>query len=189
MLFARRNFAIARRFAGMERFVFLDESSAKTNMTRLYGRAPIGQRCRFAVPNGHWKTTTMLSAIRSEGVIDSASLVIDGAVDATVFRGYVERMLAPALRRGDIVVLDNLAAHKVAGVAEAIEAADATLWYLPPYSPDLNPIERMWSKVKARLRVAAASTRDTLIQAIADALRAVGPNECRNYIHGCGYRA
>jgi len=129
----------------------------------------------------------MLSAIRSTGVIEPASLVIDGAVDATVFLGYTQTMLAPALKPGDIVVMDNLPAHKVAGVVEAIEAVDASVWYLPPYSPDLNPIEKMWSKVKSLLRAAAASTRDALIQAIADALRAVQPQECINYLHSCGY--
>ena len=129
----------------------------------------------------------MLSAIRSTGIIEPVSWVIDGAVDATVFLGYTQTMLAPALRPGDIVVMDNLPAHKVTGVVEAIEAVDASVWHLPPYSPDLNPIEKMWSKVKSLLRAAAASTGDALIQAIAEALRAVHPQECLNYLHSCGY--
>jgi hypothetical protein len=133
------NFSIARRFADVQRFVCLDESSAKTNMTRLCGRAPVGQRCLFAAPQGHWHTTTLLSAIRCTGVMKNASIVFDGPTDAIVFRGYVEQCLAPALTSGDIVVMDNLASHKVAGVEEAIEAAGASVWYLPPYSPDLTP--------------------------------------------------
>lgn len=178
---------IARQFVEPERFVFLDESGAKTNMTRLYGRAPIGERCRFHSPHGHWKTSTMLSAIRVSGVVREATLLLDGPMNALVFRGYVERMLAPSLSPGDIVVMDNLAAHKVTGVAEAIDAVGADLWYLPAYSPDLNPIERAWSKVKTWLRRVAAGSTDRLTYAVADALGAVTPQECRNYIHGCGY--
>ena len=180
---------IARQFVEPERFVFLDESGAKTNMTRLYGRAPIGERCRFHSPHGHWKTSTMLSAIRASGVMREATLLLDGPMNALVFRGYVERMLAPSLSAGDIVVMDNLAAHKVNGVAEAIDAVGADLWYLPAYSPDLNPIERAWSKVKTWLRRVAAGSTDALTHAVADALSAVTTEECRNYIQGCGYTA
>lgn len=183
----RLSFVIARRFVEPERFVFLDESGAKTNMTRLYGRAPIGTRCRFHTPHGHWKTSTMLSAIRVGGVVREATLLLDGPMNALVFRGYVEQMLAPALSPGDVVVMDNLAAHKVSGVAEAIESVGADLWYLPPYSPDLNPIERAWSKVKTWLRRVAAGGADALTHAVADAIGAVTPQECSNYIHGCGY--
>jgi transposase len=183
----RVNFSIARRFADVQRFVCLDESSAKTNMTRLCGRAPVGQRCLFAAPQGHWHTTTLLSAIRCTGVMKNASIVFDGPTDAIVFRGYVEQCLAPALTSGDIVVMDNLASHKVAGVEEAIEAAGASVWYLPPYSPDLNPIEKLWSKVKAWLRRAGARTLDGLIHAVGDALNAVCPDECLNYFNSCGY--
>ena len=181
------NFAIARRFAGLDQFVFLDESSAKTNMTRLYGRAPVGVRCHFPRPHGHWRTTTLLSAIRCTGVIEKASIVFDGPTDATVFRGYAEHCLAPSLQAGDIVVMDNLASHKVTGVREAIEDAGASVWYLPPYSPDLNPIEKMWSKIKTWLRRVAARPVDGLIQAVGDALRAVDANECRAYFRSCGY--
>ena len=183
----RLNFVIARRFADIDRFVFLDESSAKTNMTRLYGRAPIGQRCYHATPYGHWKTTTMLSAIRSTGVIQEASIVFDGPTDATVFRSYAEQCLAPSLKAGDIVVMDNLASHKVEGVREAIDDVGASVWYLPPYSPDLNPIEKMWSKVKTWLRRIAARTVEGLIHAVGDALRAVSATECQAYFRSCGY--
>lgn len=181
------NFAIARRFVDLDQFVFLDESSAKTNMTRLYGRAPVGQRCYFSAPHGHWQTTTLLSAIRCAGVIEDASIVFDGPTDAIVFRGYVEQCLAPSLQSGDIVVMDNLASHKVTGVREAIEAVGANAWYLPPYSPDLNPIEKMWSKIKTWLRRVAARTVEGLIHAVGDALRDVDANECRAYFNSCGY--
>jgi len=183
----RRNFRIAARFATPEQLVFLDESGAKTNMTRRYGRAAVGQRCDDAVPHGHWKTTTMISAIRSERIIREASIVFDGPTNAPTFRGYVEQCLAPALKPGDIVVMDNLPSHKVAGVREAIEAAGADLWYLPPYSPDMNPIEKLWSKVKAWLRRAAGRTLDELIEIIGQALRAVSAHECQGYFRSCGY--
>jgi len=181
------NFSIARRFVDLECFVFLDESGAKTNMTRLYGRAPVGQRCYFSAPNGHWNTTTMLSAIRCTGVIQQASVVFDGPTDAIVFRSYVEQCLAPSLQAGDVVVMDNLASHKVAGVGEAIDSVGASVWYLPPYSPDLNPIEKMWSKIKTWLRRVAARTVQTLIHEIGQALRTVDDNECRAYLRSCGY--
>lgn len=156
-------------------------------MTRLYGRSPVGQRCVDSTPQGHWQTTTMLSAIRTEGVISEATVVIDGAMNGPTFLDYTERWLAPALRHGDIVVMDNLACHKVAGVREVIEAAGAELWLLPPYSPDLNPIEQLWSKVKAWLRRVAANSFGGLVQAIAKALRDVDEQECRNYLTACGY--
>ncbi|MGH9786332.1 MAG: IS630 family transposase [Terriglobia bacterium] len=178
---------MARRFADLDRFVFLDESSAKTNMTRLYGRAPIGQRCFFAAPQGHWNTTTLLSAMRASGVMQEASVVFDGPTDATIFRAYVEQCLAPALQDGDIVVMDNLTSHKVIGVRESIEAVGATVWYLPPYSPDLNPIEKLWAKVKAWLRRVAARSVERLIQAVGEALRTVDSEECKAYLRSCGY--
>lgn len=185
---ARRvNFVIASRFVDLDRFVFLDESGARTNMTRLYGRAPIGQRCLFATPHGHWRTTTMVSAVRLGGVIERATMLFDGPMNAVTFEGYVRLCLAPALRPGDVVVMDNLGAHKAAGVEEAIDAAGASLWYLPAYSPDLNPIEKMWSKVKSWLRRAAASTFASLVDAAGDAFAAVNSTECRGYFHSCGY--
>ncbi len=178
---------IARRFVDPGSFVFLDESGAKTNMTRLYGRSPIGERCVDHTPDGHWKTMTMLSAIRLDGVIQDATVVVDGPMDAATFLAYTQQFLAPSLRPGDVVVMDNLSSHKGAGIREAIEAAGADLWYLPPYSPDLNPIEKLWSKVKAWLRRVSAKTFDALNDAIADALRAVHPTECPNYFQACGY--
>jgi transposase len=140
-----------------------------------------------SILNGHWKTTTMISAIRSDGV--ATAMVTDGATDALVFRGFVEHFLVPVLKAGDIVVMDNLSSHKVKGIREAIEAVGAELWYLPPYSPDLNPIEPMWSKVKAVLRSLARRTTKTLYQAIGQALRRVHATECRNYFQNCGYTA
>jgi len=183
----RRNFAIARRFVDPEQFVFLDESGAKTNMTRLYGRVPGGERCVDHTPHGHWRTMTMLSAIGIEGVIEPATTVLDGPMDGPTFLFYVQNHLAPALRPGQVVVMDNLSSHKIAGVREAIEAAGCDLWYLPPYSPDLNPIEKLWSKVKAWLRRVAETTFATVTDAVGDALRAVAPDECRNYFASCGY--
>jgi len=183
----RRNFAIARRFVDPQSFVFLDESGAQSNMTRLYGRAPIGERCVDHTPHGHWKTTTLLSAMRLDGVIEPATVIYDGPMNGPTFEGYVEQYLAPSLRVGDVVVMDNLSAHKSPTVLEAIESADATVWYLPPYSPDLNPIEKLWSKVKSWLRRVAARTYEAIGQALVDALRTVKPTECANYLRSCGY--
>ena len=183
----RRNFMIASRFVDPARFVFLDESGAKTNMTRRYGRAPIGERCFDRTPHGHWRTMTMLSAIRKAGVMEGATVVFDGPMDGITFLTSIEQFLVPTLQPGDVVVMDNLASHKVKGVREAIESAGCDLWYLPPYSPDLNPIEKLWSKVKAWLRRVSAVTYKTLWQAIAAALRAADSDECANYLASCGY--
>lgn len=183
----RLNFQIARQFPELERFVFLDESGAKTNMTRLYGWAPVGERLYDSTPYGHWQSMTMLSAIRTSGVIEQASILFDGATNATVFRGYVEQCLAPALKPGDIVVMDNLTSHKVAGVREAIENVGADVWYLPPYSPDLNPIEKLWSKVKSWLRRAGERSIEGVIKVVGQALRHVTAEECLNYFKSCGY--
>ncbi|MEM1186754.1 MAG: IS630 family transposase [Planctomycetota bacterium] len=184
----RRNFAIARRFVDPKKLMFLDESGAKTNMTRLYGRSRVGERCNFHQPHGHWKTTTMISALRVDRVIEDATILFDGPMNSATFLGYAERCLAPALEPGEVVVMDNLGAHKAAGVEEAIEAAGASVWWLPPYSPDLNPIEKLWSKIKSRLRRAAAGTLDGLCRAAGDAFRAVTPDECANYFASCGYQ-
>lgn len=187
MIERRRNFSIASRFVDPKQLVFLDESGAKTGMTRLYGRSPTGERCVDHTPHGHWKTMTMLSAIRLDGVMQEATMVYDGPMNRDTFVAYIEHCLVPALRPGDIVIMDNLSSHKDAKVRELIEAADADLWYLPPYSPDYNPIEKLWSKVKAWLRRVMAGTFDGLLDAIADALRAVVPGECVNYFKACGY--
>lgn len=167
------------------RFVFLDESGARTDLTRLRGWSPKGRRCPGAAPAGHWKTTTMVSAIRLEGV--AASMVLDGPVDAEAFQAYVDQVLAPQLRPGDIVVMDNLPPHKAAGIQEAIETTGAELWYLPPYSPDLNPIEKMWAKIKQLLRSAAARTFQSLWSAIGHALEAVTDADIQGWFSSCGY--
>lgn len=167
------------------RLVFLDESAAKTDMTRLYGRAPRGQRVIEYTPGGHWCTTTMLGALRWDRF--EAPLVIEGAMDSVVFRGYVEQMLVPTLHPDDVVVMDNLSPHKTLGVQEAIEAAGAAVRYLPPYSPDFNPIEFMWSKVKQHLRSAAARTHSQLVIAVGNAMRSVTPDDRRGFFAGCGY--
>ena len=153
----RKNFTIARRFVDPGSLVFLDESGAKTNMTRLYGWSPVGGRCIDRTQDRRWKTMTMLSAIRLDGVMQDATVLLDGPMNSETFLAYTQQCLAPSLRPGDVVIMDNLSSHKVEGVREAIESADATLWYLPPYSPDLNPIEMLWGKVKAWLRRLAAT--------------------------------
>jgi len=169
----------------LQHLVFIDETWAKTNMARLYGRAPRGQRLVAAVPHGHWMTTTFVAALRHDEI--TAPCVFDGPMNGASFLTYVEHFLVPTLRRGDVVVMDNLASHKVAGVKEAIERAGATLRYLPAYSPDLNPIEQPFAKLKAALRKAAARTFDALIEAIAHALEAFTAKECANYLANSGY--
>jgi transposase len=165
------------------RFVFLDETGLTTKMTRLYGRSRRGERLVGAVPHGHWRTTTFIAGLRQNGII--APLVLDGPMTGAAFRAYVEQALAPALQPGDVVVMDNLAAHK--GIEEAIAAVGASLLYLPPYSPDLNPIEQLFAKLKALLRKAAARTFEALIAAIAAALDAFTSGECTNYFANAGY--
>jgi transposase len=168
-----------------DRLVFIDETGATTKMARLRGRAVKGERCRASVPHGHWKTTTFTAGLRRSGMM--APMILDGAMDGQAFLAYVEQVLVPELEAGDVVVMDNLPAHKVAGVRKAIEAAGAHLLYLPPYSPDFNPIENAFSKLKAILRKAAARTVDDLWDAIAQALPAFTPHECTNYFLNAGY--
>jgi transposase len=156
-------------------------------MTRLYGRAPRGARLAEGVPEAHWEMTTLISAIRRDGVV--ASLEFPGATDGPAFLTYVERVLLPAVRPGDIVVLDNLAAHRMKAVARRLRAAGVGVWYLPPYSPDLNPIEKVWAKVKALVRKAKARTRQALWEAIAQALAAVTPQDCQGCFASCDYHA
>ncbi len=167
------------------RFVFLDETGATTNMVRRYGRCSRGERLIDATPWGHWKTTTFVAGLRASGVV--APMVLDGPMTGAVFRAYVEQMLAPALRPGDVVVMDNLAAHKVAGVQDAIRAVGASVLYLPPYSPDLNPIEQFFAKLQAMLRSAAARTNEALWNTIGAALDAFSEAECQNYLANRGY--
>ncbi|MBS1055132.1 IS630 family transposase, partial [Gluconobacter kondonii] len=139
------------------RLVFIDATWASTNMARCYGRCRRGQRLRSAVPHGHWKTTTFIAGLRLTGIV--APMVLDGPINGRSFQTYVDRVLVPDLRPGDIVIMDNLGSHKGPGVQAAIEAAGATVRYLPPYSPDFNPIEKAFSKLKAHLRKAAERTR------------------------------
>lgn len=168
-----------------DRLVFIDETWASTNMTPTRGRAPQGERLVSAVPHGHWKTTTFIGALRTDGL--TAPAVFDCPVNGETFRAYVEQMLVPTLRPGDIVVMDNLGSHKVAGVAEAIEASGCLLAYLPPYSPDFNPIENLFSKFKKMLRRIGARTVRALWRAVGDCLDSFAPDECRNYFRHCGY--
>ncbi len=170
-----------------DKLVFIDETGTTTKMARLRGRAPKGERCRASVPHGHWKTTTFTAGLTLRGLV--APMVIDGAMDGPAFRVYVETILVPELRRGDIVVMDNLPAHKVAGVREAIEGAKASLLYLPAYSPDFNPIEMAFSKFKALLRAAAPRTVTKLWKTIADAIERFTPAECQAYFAAAGYDA
>jgi len=166
--------------------VFIDETWAKTNMTRRYGRSMLGSRVVEKTPCGRWQTTTFLGALRAEGFI--APLTVDGGINGPLFRSWVEQHLAPALKPGDIVVMDNLSSHKVAGVREAIEAAGAELRYLPPYSPDLNPIELAFAKFKKLLRDGAERTVDKLWDLCGSILDQFTEQECRNYFKHCGYR-
>lgn len=170
-----------------DKLVFLDESGARTNLARLRGRSPEGERPVAAAPHGHRKTYTMIGAVRLDG--PCAAALVDGPVDADVFRAYVGLVLVPDLRPGDVVVMDNLQPHKAAGVREMVEAAGASLLYLPPYSPDYNPIENMWSKVKQLLRSAAARTYEALQAAVWAALDAVTADDCRGFFRNCGYAA
>jgi len=169
-----------------ERLVFIDESGAPTKMARLYGRCPRGKRLVCAVPHGHWKTATFIGALRCNAM--TAPCIFDGAINGETFLAWVEQFLVPTLRKHDIVVMDNLSSHKVAGVREAIEATGATLRYLPPYSPDLNPIEQYFSKLKSLLRKTAARTLDDLTHAVANALSCFTQSECENFLSHAGYR-
>ena len=165
--------------------MFIDETGASTKMARRYGRAPRGERCRASLPHGHWKTTTVVGALRLAGM--TAPMVLDGAMHGAAFLAYVEQVLAPTLVPGDIVVMDNLPAHKPTAVRRAVEAAGAELRFLPPYSPDFNPIEMAFSKLKAFLKKAAARTKDDLWDAIAHGIDTFTPTECENYFAAAGY--
>lgn len=169
------------------RLVFIDETGTSTKMARLRGRCRRGDRLVGHVPYGHWKITTFVAALRQSGL--TAPLVTDGPMNGETFRAYIEQMVAPTLTPGDIVMMDNLAAHKVAGVREAIEARQANLVYLPAYSPDLNPIEQLFAKLKALLRKAAARTLDVLWATIGELLLAFTAQECANYFKHAGYSA
>lgn len=167
------------------RLVFIDETWAKTNMARTHGRAARGKRLISAVPHGHWKTTTFVAGLRHDGI--TAPLVVDRPMNGTIFLAYVEQCLAPTLVPGDIVIMDNLSAHKVEGVRQAIEAVGASLAYLPSYSPDLNPIEQVFAKLKTLLRKAAERSISALWDRIGSLLDLFPPEECRNYFRNSGY--
>ena len=165
--------------------MFIDETGLSTKMARLRGRAPRGERCRAGVPHGHWKTTTFTGALRLTGM--TAPFVYDGAMNGNVFLAYVNQVLVPTLAPGDVVIMDNLPAHKAAGVRDAIEAASASLLYLPPYSPDFNPIENAFSKLKALLRAKAERTIAALWDTVGTILYLFTPTECANYFKAAGY--
>jgi transposase len=181
----RRRWRVWQRYMDGDRFVFLDETGASTAMTRLSGWGPKGQRLVDAAPHGHWKTTTVVAGLRASGII--APFVLDGPMTGEAFRAYVKQVLAPDLEPGDAVVMDNLAAHKVAGVREAIRAAGASVLHLPSSSPDFNPIEQLFAKFKALLRKAAARTQPALWDTIGTLLAGFTPGECQNYIVNSGY--
>jgi transposase len=168
-----------------EKLVFIDETWASTNMARKSGRAAKGERLRASIPHGHWKTTTFVAGLRLTGMV--APMVLDGPINGLWFQAYVDQVLVPTLAPGDIVVMDNLGSHKGAGVRKAIEAAGATLLYLPPYSPDFNPIENAFSKLKALLRKAAERTVESLWDTIGALLPDFTPKECANFFAAAGY--
>ena len=163
----------------------MDESGAKTNLTRLYGRAPKGQRAHASTPHGHWQTTTMIASVRMDGT--TACMTLEGTTDTESFRAYVEAVLVPTLRPGDLVVMDNLSPHKSDPTLALILQVGAQVRFLPAYSPDLNPIEKMWSKIKSLLRSAEARTPADLVQAIGQALAQVTPQDTLGWFASCGY--
>lgn len=170
-----------------QKLVFIDEAGCHTSMTRDHAWSPSGERAHGSVPRNRGVVTTMIGAMASDGV--RAMMTIEGATDTEVFDAFVEQVLVPELREGDIVVLDNLGAHKPTRIRARIEAAGARMLFLPPYSPDLNPIELCWSKLKALLKSAAARTHEALDHAIAAALKRISVEDCRAWIRHCGYLA
>ncbi|QCI79644.1 IS630 family transposase [Hankyongella ginsenosidimutans] len=168
-----------------ERLVFIDETWTATNMTRSHGRCPRGERLRMGYPHGHRKTTTLVAGLRMTGMV--APMVLDGPINGDWFEAYVTQVLVPELRTGDVVIMDNLSSHKRASVRERIEAAGASLMFLPPYSPDFNPIEKAFSKLKAMLRKIGERTVSGLWELIGRLVDIFQPNECANYFSSCGY--
>ena len=183
---SREQWDVFQKTVSAERLVFLDESSAKTNMTRLRGRSRDGSRCHAKAPCGHWKALTMLSSIRLDG--STECIVVNGAIDKVMFSEYIAQMLCPTLRPNDIVIMDNLSAHKSPDVAKHIRKCGAEVLYLPPYSPDLNPIENMWSKIKQLLRGMENRAYDALEKGIASALDLVCASDAQGWFKNCGYR-
>lgn len=179
----REEFVAKIRTITSERLIFLDESGVTTSMTRFYARSLGGQRIHEATPGGHWKIMTVLGAMSLRGMI--ATMTIEAATDTEIFLAYVEQVLCPALRPGDVVVMDNLSSHKVSGVNKLIAAAGAEVLYLPPYSPDLNPIEKAWAKLKQMLRTAKARTKEELEQALAEALKLITAENAQAWFRLC----
>ncbi len=170
-----------------ERFVSIDQTATATNMTRRYGRCPSNQRLVAKAPHGHWRTTTFVAGLRRSGI--TAPLVLDGPMTGAALCAYAEQFLAPTLKPGDVVVMANLSAHKVDGVRQAIESAGASVLYLPPSSPDLNPIEQVFAKIKAILRKLAARTKEALWDSIRVALERCDADQFEAYLRNCGYRS
>ena len=181
----RAQWTLYQRRVDPTRLVFIDETWTKTNMAALRGWAPVGQRIRAKVPHGHWKTMTFLAGLRHDRV--DAPWLIDGPINGERFRFYVEQVLAPTLKPGDIVVMDNLGSHKSKAVRQAIRQAGAKLFFLPKYSPDLNPIEQLFAKLKHWLRKAAKRSAETVSDAIGRILDRITPQECSNYLANAGY--
>ena len=165
--------------------VFIDETGLNTKLARLYGRCPRGERCLSAIPHGHWQSSTFLAALRQEQI--TAPFLVDGPVDAEVFLVYLEQVLVPCLQAGDTLILDNLATHKIQGVETLLHAKGVSLRYLPPYSPDLNPIELAFAKIKAHLRQAAARTLEHLIAAVSKSLDTFSAADCRAFFRHAQY--
>lgn len=182
---ARAQWRVWQTACDPTRLVFLDETGTTTNMTPRYGRSLGGARCQDSAPGGHWQTSTFIAGLRMEGL--TAPWCLDAAMNGEAFKTYVTTQLIPTLQPGDIVIADNLSSHKVAGVAEAIEAAGATLRYLPAYSPDFNPIEQVFAKLKTLLRKARARSFEVLWRTIGKLLDHFKPDECRNYFGNAGY--
>ncbi len=174
-----------QRTVDVNSLIFLDESGVKTNMTRLYGRSIHGERCHDSAPCGRWETLTVLSSVRLDG--STENIVFPGAVDRKMFDAYIKDVLAPSLRPGDIVIMDNLSAHKSQDAYAAIEAKQASYRFLPAYSPDLNPIEKMWSKVKELLKGMKARTHEELFYAVGKALSFVLAKDAQGWFRSCGY--
>ena len=165
--------------------MFLDETGVRTDLTRTHARGPKGERVTDAVPHGRWKTVTAIAGVTLEGPV--APFAFEGPADAAAFRTYAEKVLGPELLPGDVVIMDNLGIHKAAGVAEAIRRRHAEVAFLPPYSPDLNPVEPLWSKVKGRLRSAAARSTEAIYKALGEALDSVTRDDCHGWFIHCGY--
>lgn len=174
-----------QKVCDLTKLVFLDETGASTDMIRLDGRAKGGERCFADAPGGHWKTMTFIAGLRCDGI--TAPWCLDGAMNGTAFLTYVETQLCPTLKPGDIVIADHLSSHQVAGVEDLLEARGARILYLPPYSPDLNPIEQLFAKLKTFLRKAMARSFDALVEAIDKALDLFSNQECQNYFRNSGY--